>query len=784
MATRCAMCHKLNPTGTFNTCSACHQNEVNKHINHQIDIAFEMSFVGTGIYNGSPNPGSGFASCSNTYCHSTGVSVRTGVVPSGITPNWGSGMLGCDACHGNTAYPAPNNAMPNYSNGSPKENSHQAHVINSGITCANCHAGTTTTGTSIASTSLHVNGAYDAQASGAFGGQAISFTYSPATASAAGSCNNISCHAGNSAKWGASLACQDCHLGSADVDNFSGTFWNNGTAGVIGKSEWTTTGHGRTSGNYASGNPPAVFTTLTASNTIDNGCKFCHDGLVGHKDGTNPFRLKNLADATWGKNGACQVCHATGSAGMTVDGVFRNGAKKVGSTHYGTKHGTANNGGQFCWDCHDPHGDSNVFMIHASVAKTSDASTGAPLTSMPASFTAFATGTDYAGGSNSTKLCNTCHTSTKHYTSTTSDTHNSTIRCTQCHKHTDDAGTITAGFKPFGDNCYDCHSSAGGPTPGTTPDAYHAKHVKTPYVGKVSTNDYGNYTTNQWYRYSNTGGVPDMGCGYCHPQSSSTHMNGSINLNFDPNDTGAANTLKAKNGTTQLYSQSTGTSVTCSSVYCHSDGYLNGSSYGYGTTPNWYGGTYAGDKCAGCHGNSPKGSAAHAKHVVGNHYNKINSGSGGLATAGNTDTSSHGNPNTSTTLNCNICHYNTVTMSGNDNNTVCATCHTGLILKGAMTIAAASASHINGVVDVAFAPVQVKTKAQLRDLSITELTLNWQRNNGYKAPGSYDSAKSALSTSIMYNSGSKTCSSIACHNGFTVQWNSTISCDSCHSALP
>jgi predicted CxxxxCH...CXXCH cytochrome family protein len=269
-------------------------------------------------------------------------------------------------------------------------------------------------------------------------------------------------------------------------------------------------------------------------------------------------------------------------------------------------------------------------------------------------------------------------------------------------------------------------------------------------------------------------------------------MNGPIRLNFDPNDSGAAGTLKAKNGLPQTFTQNTRVNVICSSVYCHSDGYANGAAYGYKTTPNWYGGSYAGDKCAGCHTNSPTGSDAHSAHVVGIHYADIYKGpgsdatGGGFAAAGNTNTSSHGYSATSTTINCNVCHANTVTMSGNDKNTVCAVCHTGANLKGTMMIAPISTAHINGMPDVAFNPIQVLSKAQIRDdiTTVSELGNNWTRTSGYKAAGSVDKAVTALNSGVMFNSSSKTCSNIACHNGNSVRWTDSISCESCHTALP
>ena len=386
--------------------------------------------------------------------------------------------------------------------------------------------------------------------------------------------------------------------------------------------------------------------------------------------------------------------------------------------------------------------------------------------------------------------------------------------CHLCHNSVNAAGDgftvsgralhINGIVDPVSDNCSDCHSSAGGPAPGTTPDTYHAKHVRSAFVGSLSGGDYGS-TGKGWYAYSNTGGIPDMGCGYCHPQSASGHMNGSIELNISNSDTGAAGTLKAKNASTPTLSQNPRVSVTCSSVYCHSNGYDAGSGYTYRTTPDWYGGAFAGDRCSACHGNSPNdgtpGSVAHYNriirsdgvtrsrgHFVGIHYDNIYNGSTGLAAAGSTGTGSHGNPDTSTTLNCQTCHNDTVASSANDSNTVCMTCHDGVtaLTKGNAAIRAGSTTHINGQPDVVFDPVSVRSKAQLRDSSQQLVSGTWDRaisGVAYKNAGAFDQAVSALNTGAQFNSNSKTCT-VSCHNDNTVMWGASgVSCSSCHTGL-
>ena len=239
--------------------------------------------------------------------------------------------------------------------------------------------------------------------------------------------------------------------------------------------------------------------------------------------------------------------------------------------------------------------------------------------------------------------------------------------------------------------------------------------------------------------------------------------------------------------------------MTCSSVYCHSTGYDDGTGYAYQTTPDWYGGSFTGDKCSNCHGNSPNsggkpGSLSHydtnamglgvtGGHFVGIHYKNVFTGTTGLTKDASNRQNAHGNPLTSTTISCSTCHNATVSSSANDLNPICAACHSGGTLKGTMSIAVTGTTHINGQVDVVFDPSIVNSKAQLRDniTGVTELNNSWTRNNGYKAASSYDGSK----TTASYNAGTKTCSSVACHNGNTAQWGATnVTCNSCHTSLP
>lgn len=94
-------------------------------------------------------------------------------------------------------------------------------------------------------------------------------------------------------------------------------------------------------------------------------------------------------------------------------------------------------GGKFCWDCHDPHGDSNIFMIQKKVATSTDGTFGVPRTTADVTFTKKQNGLDYAKISAPYDgICNVCHSSaSKHFTSVSGDNHNAARNCVSCHEH-------------------------------------------------------------------------------------------------------------------------------------------------------------------------------------------------------------------------------------------------------------------------------------------------------------------------------------------------------------
>jgi hypothetical protein len=82
--------------------------------------------------------------------------------------------------------------------------------------------------------------------------------------------------------------------------------------------------------------------------------------------------------------------------------------------------------------------------------------------------------------------------------------------------------------------------------------------------------------------------------------------------------------------------------------------------------------------------------------------------------------------------------------------------------------------HINGVKDISFPSIEIKSKAQLANPTVAT---GWNRFGAYKSSGSYDYMNLGNSS---WNPVDKTCAT-ACHFNITVQWGTTkLECASCH----
>jgi predicted CxxxxCH...CXXCH cytochrome family protein len=417
--------------------------------------------------------------CTNIYCHSDGRGGIPNAAAQWMTPGnaTGSITLNCAGCHNGDGV----HVVQRMSSGA-----HTTH-LNNGHTCSACHVNTVSDdnvtlnpSTGIAN---HVNFLVNVTIRSSYDNDT-----NPANNwdNATKTCSGVNCHGGNPVRWTdiGLITCSGCHLGTGDVDDFgTGTAvsFKNGITAKVDNNEWTWSGHGKASGTYdRSGHPAAAFGG-------PNSCLYCHDSAVGHDNASNIYRLKSqtgvagYSGLSW--NATCMVCHSktTSPPGYSYPGGGLKVAtvgSRVDNAHFGAKHGGANdNGGAFCFDCHDPHGDrnsslaGNVFMIGKRVSMSTDNTLGIPIggndnTHRPTvTFTDNATGADYADNTIRQGICQVCHTTgaVGHWTNTApySDGHNATAKCTTCHAH--DANFKGAGgnnMEQFFDNNYRATSAS------------------------------------------------------------------------------------------------------------------------------------------------------------------------------------------------------------------------------------------------------------------------------------------------------------------------------------
>ena len=469
----CKYCHKSNVASGVAMSSGSHTQHINGTVAtigrqmgcvecHSTTVSNDTTVSTPANHvNGVPTWGiqsdANQASCNNIKCHSNGnIDGTITYKANGVDYVWGTNnTIGCTNCHGNGIV-----AYPTYANGGIGNNSN-SHLPHSDIACGECHASVSTAGTSINGTTPtnHVNMTIDVS------GAKFGWTAGTET------CSAITCHGGGTAQWGATaLACGSCHQNATtDTDDFT---YGNATQAVIATNEWSFSGHGKTTGTYeVTGRSAANFPGAAPSG---DACKFCHDGSVTHND-ANYFRLRQNGKADL--NGACLGCHETGAAGVDPDAAgtaynLKNATVKINKYHQGAKHGDPRDGGRWCWDCHDPHGDasaagSRIQMIQKR-AQVNPNTYGVPasLTSTDIVFTSRTIGAgaggfarDITGAGAAAGLCNACHTTTSQYTNATGVVLHSTALCTTCHQH--NADNVYDGNAFQGSGCNGCHGSTG-----------------------------------------------------------------------------------------------------------------------------------------------------------------------------------------------------------------------------------------------------------------------------------------------------------------------------------
>ena len=744
-AASCVRCHaKTTTDGTSIIAGSA------THLNKGIDVRLSAS-INFSTYSGAYSLSA--KTCSATYCHGT------------TSPVWGTtGSLQCNSCHDansglggghNIHYGSTTNAT-DYA--APAGNTGNASTYL--FSCTSCHGG---------------DASYHSDGPRAVGSDAtIQFRYTslgktgPApyvrttpgntdakgfkwSYGANGQCNTTYCHSdgkgGNghnaSINWASAptATCQSCHGNVSDASTLSGAHAahvNNATTGTqLGCVEC----HAKTvSGNTAIADKTKHVNKFVEYSGVKAGNKKNCSNIYCHSNGQGGF--VNPSSWTSGADLDCQGCHS--NAGLSM------------------AHTTHLNHGATCNNCHSTTTTTGTTITGAAnhVNKSVERVPG---------------GTFQAGG-------NVAFTPTGFRWTTCSN-----ISC-----HTPYGGG-TAAPAAWNDklDCAFCH-----------PDLTEGHAVHTGALTLATDVTFYNFTANRTPATTDVTRKYGFGCANCHPMSFSKHLNGTLDIDLARNVAGVGS-IRFKNASTATYNGDR----TCSNIYCHSTGSRLTSEVAYSKTPAWNQ-TFAGvggDRCAKCHGNMPD-TGAHEPHKVGIHfdnvYDQVNGGK--VPQRGPGGNSSHGDPAQETIISCYICHNNTITVIENDKayslystaqikvSNGCNSCH-GVTapLKGDAKINNLS-FHVNGRADVAFAPIKVKSKAQIRPASFHFYSGVWQRNayKNYSSRG-FDIAKRALDTATMWTPGApeeSSCSNIACHNGNFVKWDkknwdNKNKCAFCHTML-
>lgn len=426
-------------------CAECHASVVSSDTTVEapalhVNVAADVAFPDGGSWNG--------ASCSGTYCHSSG---QPAASRQSFSIGWTGPTIGCDGCHGRDPAPAftPIAGEPNYANGgsgSTTANSHRAHLATASQ-CRDCHDGIVTAegGGLEAGTTLHLDRKRDVLVLATWDTNGATSNYDAATQT----CSAVSCHGTGTARWGATLGCADCHGGTTDRDSWAIA---DGTLSTVSMTEWAQSGHGSAAAGFPGADP----------------CLYCHDRSVPHGNASNPFRLANNGATGDGWSSNCLVCHKkTGVPGYDPGSGLKTATVKNDANHYGADHAATRDGGQRCWDCHDVHGDaSNLKMIGRDVlvdAADEHGLTGTRATNV--AFTARASGADYATATTpSTGICAVCHSQTSFYTAAGGPNGHPTTACISCHPH--NQPPVDAFKGSGGGDCLACHGTT---AQGTTP---------------------------------------------------------------------------------------------------------------------------------------------------------------------------------------------------------------------------------------------------------------------------------------------------------------------------
>lgn len=268
--------------------------------------------------------------CTTLYCHSNG---KGSLVAS---PPWSSGLtLGCNGCHGTGA----TTGAPDYANGgegAALANSHPGHMYSGRIICADCHIGTTATGTSIvAGSTLHINSRFD-----------VTFKDGGSYDKQPKNCSNTLCHSTAVPVWGGALPadCTGCHGGNAvsasaiTTGKHTAHMNNRSTLGRgnnLGCAEChasTVDSDRHISNQLSHFNKLKDYSGAKAGRIITAGSGRCSNSYC-HSSGNRENQYWDMSSSGWdsGANFSCSGCHGT----LTLpDGTFQAYTSVAGEPSY------------------------------------------------------------------------------------------------------------------------------------------------------------------------------------------------------------------------------------------------------------------------------------------------------------------------------------------------------------------------------------------------------------------------------------------------------------------
>jgi len=822
--------HVLDANMTSSTgCVACHRttvdgmiaNKLRDYSSAHLNQARDVSFARLGNYTGHYNAGLNDMTCSNTYCHGVSSSAK-----------WGApGPLLCDSCHkassllpGHGKHWETATAATSYT-ALPGNLTGTATKYN--FECSSCHNGSHANGPKgLNGAAVEVLFNYTAAGrKGSYTNPGATMAYDGTLQYATnGSCATTYCHSkGNgtegfvAANWGApdkSLRCNGCHGGDYSKANPINTDLHRNHLDPDLANSSLGKGNGRKCGEcHAKTASFANNTTIIdktkhvnkfrdysgllagGSSSYDQKYKTCNN-IYCHSNGKrDPLVNQYVNPGSWTATGgspACNGCHGQASPSDFSD--------SMGTPNY------RNQGlpGSDTSNSHQAHvqkmGLASTNACYVCHARTVDKYA-------PQKFSPYST-THISDGATHVAFGRISTAGFKLMSSVSKASYKTGKTCSTVTCHSDGKGGYQDVQWGAPSNCAMCH-------PMNKLSRGHIFHVYTSAVNNPTF--YNNYTANR----SNKGaalGRYNYGCANCHPVNNPNHTKGTVLIDLRRGLASEVGLLRSRNSAAittgavragTLYSGTivAGNTLTCANVYCHSNGYA--SSPAYATAPDWYNGSFTGDRCANCHGNAPNstgnapngyiaGSPTHYNsnwlgaggaggHSIGIHSNTIANAVNftGVLTAGSTDPSSHGQTPTvaPTTIGCNTCHYSVVTSSANNGSAQCAGCHTQPATQALATIADKSL-HVNGTISVQFKQTKLFSKAQLKDASFALVSsVYMKRYNGYKAGTSYDASKTDLNAGS-YAGNSGNCTTV-CHFNKPVRWDNVpaATCSSCHSSL-